>query len=112
MHAVLRVAKPRPNSISIENGELVRMLLPARGKKVGEIAEISLAAVGDQMRRGAVIINELGEPIPARRIPIRRSLHGKVLWDVAVIDAGPQCDVCFDPDQKTPAHLAMVYKAT
>lgn len=87
------------------------MVLPAHGKKkIGEITEISLAAVGDHMRRGAIVVDETGEPIPARRMPIRRSLHGKVLWDIEVIDAGPQYDVCFDP--KTPAHLAMVYKAT
>jgi len=94
--------------ISAEAGDLVRMRLPANGKK-GKIVEKSLVAVGHEMARGARIVDDTDEPILAVRIPIRRKLGMKIEYDIEVFDAGPTYDVCFDP--AAPPHLAMVLKA-
>lgn len=110
MHAALKAVKP--NSPSVEGGELVPMIIPAPGKKIGEVIDKSLTDVGHAMARGAVIINAQGKPIPAVRIPVRRSIRSKILYDIEVFDPGPQYDVCFDASTKTPPQLATLLKAT
>lgn len=101
---------PSTGEISVAAGTLVRMRLPASKGKRGRIVETSLTEVGHALARGAIIIDAQGNPILARRLPVRRRPHDKKIeYGIAVFNSGPECGVCFDPS--APPHLAMVYKA-